>query len=250
MKKQLFLFVLLAAAGLTTFWLPACQKENKESADLTSVAVDRSNPNSAVYPPNAQPNGKSYAEWTADWWRWAAGIPCATNPIFDATGANAGINQSGPVYFLAGTGGATVTRNVTIPHGKKILFPLINYLNDYPCPDPNFQPAQGQSLADFLTEGAAAQMDMAGNLEVTLDGVALNNETDYRFPSGLFYFTGNTDLTNCFDPCITGQEQAAASEGYWMMLKPLTYGQHTLHFHAEVPAYGFVVDVTYNITIQ
>ena len=250
MKKNTLLLLVPAIVLAMVIGMTACQKENKEVADTALAAEDRSNPNSAVYPPTAHVNGKSYGEWTADWWRWAAGIPCATNPIGDPTGANASINQSGPVYFLAGTFGGAVTRNVTIPHGKKILFPIINLLMDHPCPDPNFGPAPGQSLEEFLTESAAELVDMAGGLEVTLDGVALNNEENYRFPSGLFYFTGNTDLTNCFDPCITGEEQADASDGYWMILKPLSYGQHTLRFKAGVPAFGFALDVTYNMTIE
>lgn len=252
MKNNTFFLIIFSLVVSLGLGLVACQKEGQDSAaaEVNSVAQDRNNPNSAVYPPTAQVNGKSYAEWTAEWWRWVAGIPCATNPIGDPTGANAGINQSGPVYFLAGTSGGAVTRNVTIPHGKKILFPIINLLVDYPCPDPNFEPAPGQSLEDFLTSSAGELMDLAEGFEVILDGVHLNNEQNYRFPSGLFYFTGNPDLTNCFDPCITGEEQAAASDGYWMMLKPLTYGQHTLQFKAEVPEFGFALDVTYNITIQ
>ncbi len=250
MKKHSILlpvstFILAMVIGLV-----ACQKENKDDAAVAVTAEERSNPNSAVYPPTANVNGKSYGEWTAEWWRWVMSSTCATNPISDPTGENAGINQNGPVYFLAGTSGGAATRNVTIPHGKKILFPIINLMFDYPCPDPDFQPASGQTLEEFLTQSVADLMDLADVFEVTLDGVPLNNEENYRFPSGLFYFTGNTDLTNCFDPCITGEEQAAASDGYWMMLKPLSYGQHTLNFKAEVSAFGFALDVTYNITIE
>ena len=40
----------------------------------------------------------------------------------------------------------------------------------WPCPDPNFQPAPGQTLEEFLQEGAAAFIDLADNLSVTLDG--------------------------------------------------------------------------------
>lgn len=250
MKNNTFLLLLPAFVLAMLLGMTACQKDSKDAADATaSAAEDRNNPNSAVYPITANVNGKSYAEWTAEWWRWVAGIPCATNPINDPTGANGGINQSGPVYFLAGTGGGTATRNITIPHGKKILFPIINLLIDYPCPDPDYGPAPGQTVEEFLTQSASELMNLAGGLEVTLDGVALNNEADYRVPSGMFYFTGDPDLVNCFDPCITGEEQPGASDGYWMILKPLSKGQHTLNFKASVPAFGFSLDVTYNITI-
>jgi hypothetical protein len=56
------------------------------------------------------------------------------------------------VWYLASTAGGAVTRSCTIPAGKTILFPIVNTENDYPCPDPNFKPAPGQSLQGFLTE--------------------------------------------------------------------------------------------------
>jgi hypothetical protein len=96
MKKNSILLPVLTLLLLMVIGFVACQKDNKEAADTAVAAEDRSNPNSAVYPPTAQVNGKSYGEWTAEWWRWATGIPCATNPINDPSGANAGINQSGP----------------------------------------------------------------------------------------------------------------------------------------------------------
>ena len=34
-----------------------------------------------------------------------------------------------------------------------------------------------------------------------------------------------------------------------MRLKPLAAGEHTLHFHAEHPGSGFLVDVTYHLTV-
>jgi len=69
------------------------------------------------------------------------------------------------------SGQGPVTRSCTIPTGKALFFPIgITYLNDYPCPDPNFQPPPGQTLEEFLTEGAAAIIDLVTELEVIVDG--------------------------------------------------------------------------------
>jgi hypothetical protein len=35
-----------------------------------------------------------------------------------------------------------------------------------------------------------------------------------------------------WDPCITGSVQYGVSVGYWLLLPPLTPGQHTLQFGA------------------
>src|SRR6185295_11156121 len=69
--------------------------------------------------------GKTIGEWTADWWNWAG----ASNVIGDPDGSAANNNQSGPVFFVAGTsGGAPVTRTFTVPAGKNVLFPLANWI--------------------------------------------------------------------------------------------------------------------------
>ncbi len=250
--------ILAILAGILLF--TACQKSENAEEDIfptaddtmqptTSAVESRSNPNSAVFPPTANMYGKSYAEWSIEWWKWILSYPCANNPLADQTGANAAQGQSGPVWFLAGNTGGTTTRNVTIPHGKAALFPIINYLNDHPCPDPNFGPAPGQSMEEFLQEGASAIIDLGEGLSVTLDGEAMNNIEDYRFLTSLFNFDANNDLVNCFDPCEAPGVQPYVSDGYWMMLKPLKKGQHTLNFQSSIPMYGFVLDVTFNITV-
>jgi hypothetical protein len=211
------------------------------------------NPNPGVSPINSAPYGKSYGEWGAAWWTWALSFPADRNPIFDATGEFGSQGQAGPVWFLAGTSGGAVERTITIPAGKGLFLPLLNVINDYPCPDPNFQPPPGQTLEEFLREGAIFFVDHATELSVEVDGVPLRNLFDYRATSDLFTFTGDPSMT-AFDPCITGQPQPAVSDGYWLMLSPLRPGQHTIHSvsKAEFPEFDFefTVEVTYYITVE
>ena len=103
----------------------------------------KGNSSPGVFPPQSNPYGSSIPEWTTEWWRWALSIPLDQSPILDTTGAFSDVGQSGPVYNLAGTFGGFVTRSCTIPNGKAILFPIVNYLSDYPCPDTSFHPAPG-----------------------------------------------------------------------------------------------------------
>src|SRR5262245_64614624 len=112
------------------------------------------NPNPGVIPPHARAYGLSYAEWGAQWWRWAYSFPLAQFPPLQSGELDCGLGQSGSVWFLAGTAGqGPVTRSCTIPAGKALFFSIISYLNDYPCPDPNFQPPPGVTLEDWLTDG-------------------------------------------------------------------------------------------------
>jgi hypothetical protein len=215
---------------------------------LTLVYANSGNP--GVLPPQSHAFGKTYAQWTVAWWQWMLSTPSSSNPVFDETGANCEIGQSGPVWFLAGTVNESATRTCTIPTGKALFFPILNVEADYPCPaEYNFEPAPGQSLEDFLTESAKAWLQVRA-LNVEIDGVPLQNLFGYRVTSPLFTFTGNTSLTH-WDPCITGEPQPAVSDGYWIMLAPLSAGNHTLHFHGAATSWGtdFDVDVTYNLTV-
>lgn len=250
MKKLIFSSVIYLTLFLSFTLLNSCQKESNEVTILEQFSLDsRAHANSAVFPINTNPFGKSYAGWTEAWWRYVMQFDCANIPTNDQTGANSNVGQTGPVYFLVGTSGGSANRTVVIPKSKGILFPIITYLNDYPCPDANFKPEQDQTLEEFLKEGAKATIDMAGNLKVDLDGKTIINVSSYRVPTNMFSFTGNADLASCVDPCITGLKQEAVSDGYWIILKPLSKGKHILHFHGEISNYGFEVDVIYTIFI-
>ena len=207
--------------------------------------------NHGVAPPDSKPYGKSYGAWGAEWWKWVYSIPAAKNPIQDTTGEFGSLNQSGPVWFLAGTFGTTVERTLTIPSGKGIFFPIFNIFNDYPCPEPPiFEPAPGQSLEAFLAAGAAAYIDQATDLAmaVQVDGVELKNLFNYRAASHLVTFTADPSWVT-LAPCVTGTPQFGVSDGYWVMLAPLPKGIHTIHISAAAAATGFNLDVTYTITV-
>jgi len=102
------------------------------------------------------------------------------------------------------------------------------YINPYPCPDPNFRPAPGQSLYDFLIADAGAFLDGVNHLDVSLDGVPLDDVLAYRAHSeALFTLTGDASM-QALDPCITAAPQPAIVDGFFMMFKPLSRGAHTI----------------------
>ena len=68
-----------------------------------------------VFPADSKPYGLTYGQWAAKWWQWSYSIPEENNPIKDTTGKDCAINQSGPVWFLAGTAGRSAEKKCTIP---------------------------------------------------------------------------------------------------------------------------------------
>ena len=188
------------------------------------------NPNPALFPLRSQPYGSSMATWAENWWKWELSIPAAQNPLFSLT-ADCSVNQDGPVFFVPPVplGSKNVTRSCTVEHGKAVAISLSTVLNDYPCPDPTFQPAPGQSLFDFLLAGAVAGNADIAEIDVTFDGESLKNMLAYHFASDdLTFFKGDLSLQSTLDSCITGGLQPAAVDAFFILFKPLSPGHHTI----------------------
>jgi hypothetical protein len=245
--RYLLILVLSATIGCGT---------DESTTSETSTEAHGSNPNPVLFPRDAHPFGRSMARWNERLWRWITAQPADHNPILDRTGADCAVDQNGPVWFLPSVipdGRPFVaSRNCTLPRHKAVLVSLASILNDYPCPDPSFQPAPGQTLYDFLVEGAAAFIDTVNLIEVSLDGVPLTNMLDYRYTSeDLFHFTGDPSLQPVLDGCITGERQPGVVDSYSIMFKPLDPGAHTLVWHLT-DTFGMTGDttLTYHLTVR
>ena len=197
-----------------------------------------------VLPPHATVAGKTLGEWTAAWWQWAGAISTRKNPILDTTGQNADINQDGPVYFLAGSQGNTVQRNVTIPANKYVFIPVVNNIWVTLDTDP---PHTLEELRELFTR---PPIDDAQNVSAQIDGAAVSNVLSHREedPSGFFV---NWPRDNIFDyPPLPDQAGVCVNDGYWLMVAPMSAGNHDLHFTAQLPDFpGFDLDVTYHLKV-
>jgi hypothetical protein len=207
-----------------------------------------------VMPVQSNPHGQSYAQWAADWLAWAAGVPAAQSPFLD-TGANLAVDQSKSVWFLAGNFGGNDVRNATVPTGTALFFPIINNFWIITPGDPQWDApyldTDHNILYDTFQDYVIEQvfdpaMDAATNLSCTVDGKAVNNITGYRVLSE------ERDSTELPDGNVFGIPGGVygpnQSEGYYLMLPPLSAGKHTIHFAGQTT--GFSLDVTYNLTVK
>ena len=187
-------------------------------------------PNPALFPPQSHPHGFSLETWSENWWRWVLSIPSAQNPFLSVT-SDCSAGQGGPVFYVPPfpVGSKNLTRSCVVEQGKAVAITLSSVLNDYPCPDPTFQPAPGQSLFDFLLAGAVAGNGDIAQIDVTLDGEPLNDILTYHFAShDLMFFKGDLSLQSTVDACITGAFQPAVVDSYFILLEPLRPGHHTI----------------------
>jgi hypothetical protein len=200
-----------------------------------------------VFLPSSNPHGLSYGEWSGEWWKWLDGIPKDRNPAADKTGAFCSENQNatGPVWFLAGTWGSKEERNCTVPFGKSILISPIEML----C-SPADQP--GMKTEVEMRKCAKDDQDKVNLVRVTVDGVDVPNVKNYRVQSPLF----NLSLPENNVQGVPAQEVQGVSDGYFVMLKPLSKGEHEMRSTgslADVTVEGtqnFVSDVIYHITVE
>jgi hypothetical protein len=199
---------------------------------------------------NTMPEGQTYGRWAVEWIQWAWGIPTAVNPVLDTTGANCAQRQVDKVWFLAGSFSPDpVVRTCEIPAGKSLFFPLINngygaFLNDPP---------------ETRTEAyirAAAACTLPAQISVWIDGHRVPNPTRFfTGPSGsqspLFNLQlppGNlfTDDTSVIPELVLSP---SAEQGYYLFVRPLSPGTHTIKWTASGCQPGASQDITYNLTV-
>ena len=194
--------------------------------------------NPGIAPPNSKPHGKAYSEWSARWWQWVYSIPTAENPVVDTTGANADEGQRGPVWFLAGNFGGTTVRDVSVPEGKSLFFPIFNEnWVTFPTDPPTTVPEMRAIIRPFMDNAT---------LSCVIDGKTVKNLPLYREDSVEFSVTApDGNLlglpAGTYAPCV--------DNGYYLMLDPLRCGQHTIHFTGTNADASFGLDVTYHLTV-
>ena len=197
--------------------------------------------------------GKTYGEWVVAYWQWAMSIPMTTNPwANDPTGAFAGIGQSGPVWFLGGTLGDSVTRSLTVPADKAIFLPVHQWIfgaTVFDC-----DPSNPGVACDpqSLQQSAAAAAKAVTTMEVSIDGQAVSDVKDYRVksPGQSFDVTIPADNLPTFfgQPVPPGTYGPHVADGYYMLLSPLSIGTHTISVHV-VSSLGIENSVNYSITV-
>jgi hypothetical protein len=196
--------------------------------------------------PTSRYAGMTYGQWGAAWWRWALEIPASVSPITDPTGARCATGQAGPVWFLAGTNGSgTADRTCAVPAGKALFFPIVNAFAAEPT---------GTETYDQLLSEMRSFIDLDdATTAAAVDGNPLNVGPAYRAVSPPPPFSFVLPQDNLFgDPTLAGPYDAV-SDGYWVMVAPLSRGRHTISFHGTaplLPSGTLDVSVTYHLIIR
>ncbi len=209
-----------------------------------------------VLPPEYIHYGASYAEWSAKWWQWALEGPFTVSPMADQTGEYAWQNQVDPVWYIAGSWGdinhpgpSVTSRNVTMPSGKALFFPIVNVEWDYTfCIEPNTPP---KSITQLRQE-AYNVMQGCRDLYCVVDGITIFDSPDTAGCARFRVISPEFQVLMPSDPCGVLPSpfvmDPTVSDGVFVMLAPLPAGEHRVRFGTHhVDGWGF--DVFYTITV-
>jgi len=200
-----------------------------------------------VFPPASLPFGKDYGAWSAEWWQWACSIPASENPLLDETGEKCLTAQRGPVWFLAGgtqlMGGTT--RHCAVPEGTALFLPIFTVEKD------NIGVAPPRTETE-LRDRARSDLDSATDVRIEVDGVAIQPLQRFRFTSSVFSITlpqQNLLQATGHSAAVPGPVFPVVAEGFYVMLKPLPVGEHTIAIRGSIPKLSFTLDGTYRLSI-
>jgi len=217
-----------------------------------SALGQRDNADLGILPPDSFPFGKSYTEWSEAHWRWVYSIPASNHPAFQDGDIDLSQYQpAGPVWFLIGSFSATPVssgvlatahRTATVPRGKALFFPII---------DAEASTAEGNGSTEAeLTAAAESFIEPTSDLTCEIDGHPVQDVACFHFISPIFTW-GPLPADNLLG-LPAGTSSPSVSDGYFLMMAPLSTGRHTVHFTgtAGISPNAFTLDITYDLTVQ
>jgi hypothetical protein len=213
-----------------------------------------------ISPDQAEPQtGMSYGEWSAVWWQYALSksVNDPNNPLLSQTGERCTVDQPGssPVFFLVGASSSgVVTRDeCTVPAGKVLFFPLVNFIDIH-------VPGDGLDTPELLRQDLLSFIGPVTDLHASVDGVAVNSlnarNTPFRACAG-----GDPACASAFSVTLPGNNlfgiragvyAPAVADGYYLMVGPLPPGPHTINFGGKgiFAKSRFVQEITYNLFVE
>lgn len=239
-----------ALSALAVFLAAGCGSSDAGSPAVAAVDVPL-DPAEAHY-------GHTDDEWGALWWKWIYELPQkdpnnCNIPFMDPTGEHCQDGQSGDVFYLAGTGAGSATRDqCTVPSGKAIFFPILSFSAD----NGGIPPDQQHSATELqsLVQSELDSVPVSG-LSAEFDGKAIKDLGRFKTNVSEFDYTlpAEPNFYSCMGATgVTGKIEPAYAAGVYVMLPPQAAGKHTLHFAGDSPASSPPVslDVTYHFTVK
>jgi hypothetical protein len=139
-----------------------------------------------------------------------------------------------------------------MPSGKALFFPII---------DAECSTAEGNGTTNTALRSCAISMvNHTTSLAADVDGISVKSLANYRVQSPLFKWGPLPNNSVFQDPVHfpAGTTSPSVSDGYFLLLAPLSAGSHTIHFSGSVVFtlaqdgfdFRFSLDITYHLTVH
>jgi hypothetical protein len=206
-----------------------------------------------VFDADEAPFGTSYSQWTARLWQHMLSIPTPLNQFTEGVLNACWSGQSGPAWFLVGklfVGGTTI-RSCTVPADKALFFPVYNSVQ---INTPDICGQVGAMTVRQMRANAAGGLLALTTMSVELDGHPIAGLREHHHKSQVFDVAlpeDNVFNQFCGGPGSVpgGVYEPSVDDGYYLMLKPLSEGGHTLRIRSA-DSNGFDQDVTYHLSVR
>ena len=254
MEKHFYLKIRIALGLMSVLMFSSCQTDEfSETAGLNmepelTEEAEASDPtlrvnNQVLFPVTAKLFGKCNEDWAIHLAKATAALNCEN--VNDAQLLKLTDKVVAPYGNVEDASASyTITKDQFVFLSPAFIF------NYYGCPaEYEWEPAEGQSIEDFLKEFAKETMDGIKTLDVFFDGIQIVEINEYRLNTDLFYFTANPDLSECYEPCFTGKPQPGLVDGYFLMFKKMKKGKHTILIKGEVPSVDFTFQININLNV-
>jgi hypothetical protein len=207
-----------------------------------------------LYEPHAKVEGRTLQQWSAKWWQsvfaapvFAADGTTFVNPQFvDGDAARATLSKGNVAFLYGAFDGVDHVRGsaahpVNIPANAPMFMPIQNseWSNpDTPSKASGYTTLPGDYTAAELAHFADVQTAATIHLSATIDGHVIPEATLFAHRETAPIFGYDLPATNnvpqvFFGEDISGHVSPAAADGYYLMLRPLSPGLHTLVFGGE-----------------
>lgn len=160
-------------------------------------------------------------DWVEAYLQWIAAFPHGASPVSDGTGALCAAKQDGDVWFLATSdGSAPVERRCSVPAGKTLFVPIAVTTERSGNREPDCA-----SMARI----AAGDLTHVTELSMAIDGLSVFNLERHRQPTGDCFALGLRQVPR-------SAARTAVADGWYVMLAPLSAGEHTIAVGARYDA--------------
>jgi hypothetical protein len=189
--------------------------------------------NRGLYSTDESPFGTAYSTWIARWLNWTASIPNAEHPR-DFADRTCNVSQTWKdVWLLPDTLNGNIVRECEVPFGKAIFIPVTTGWQSV-AESPEFSGKPLNEIKDSLIKGASYCDDYNIVRVAEIDGKkvqGLEVNSPYRTnTTQLFNLTYGEN--NIYD--VKPGTTPAFAEGWFLFLKPLPQGDHTLKIDSKI----------------